>query len=310
MTPKRISFGVFLLAEATAEEVTTTLPDSEADPPSSQAVLESPSVEEEPSGETGEEAPGTGAEERSADSYALDELDQLYHEGKLSQPGLVDRRERLRQAEGDRQREYERATAQMRADEEQRFQELTTLGQTTRQAIREAITTEINAANAIGREVDLDLIAERVESHLGNLESRTGEIHLAPHERGLREALLRHVGDTPQNRRAVAAMAVPQLITAIYREAYWLGQKAPPSADHVVKTKKEYEADLAKAKRAVIEEMQAANPGWSPPRSDGRRNAAPTFTSIYDASSAFNNNEISREEYGKWRDHFSNQKDT
>ena len=215
----------------------------------------------------GSETPETEPEARQPDSYNLGELDDLYKGGKLADPVLVERRETLRQADNDRRAEQARVLAEYNAAEEQRATELANLGQTTRASLRQIIEQEFTTSAARGYEPNLDLIAERAERIIGDLEAKTKDIHLSPHERGLRTALLRIHGDSPQNRRALGAMELPDLANELYNAAYSLGQQAGPSADSKVTKTNEWHKDgyHSKSYQQGIDAMKAANPGWSLP---------------------------------------------
>ena len=215
----------------------------------------------------GSETPETEPEARQPDSYNLTELDDLYKGGKLADPALVERRETLRQADNARRIEQQRVIAEYNAAEEQRATELAQAGTTARTSLRQAIEGELRAANERLREPDLDLIAERAERIIGDLEAKTKDIHLSPHERGLRNALLKIHGDSPQNRRALGAMELPDLANELYNAAYSLGQQAGPSADSKVTKTNEWHKDgyHSKSYQQGIDAMKAANPGWSLP---------------------------------------------
>ena len=61
---------------------------------------------------------------RTPDSYAKPELDQLYREGGLTDPELVERRERLTQSETDRATNDRRVLAQLQVQESRQAQQL------------------------------------------------------------------------------------------------------------------------------------------------------------------------------------------
>lgn len=246
------------MSEAAVAEAPEVVTDPQLSTPSSDATLEVTPVG------AGEETPETEPAPRQPDSYNLNELDSLYKDGKLGDPKLVERRETLRQAEDNRQREEARVLAEYRAAEETRVTQLAELGTQTRTNLRKAIETEIAAAYQVGRDPDLNLIAERAEGILAQLEAKTKEIHLAPHEKGLRDALLRLHGDTPQNRRAVSAMEIPDLANELYRTAYALGQNAGPNADSKVTKAAEWHKDgyHTSSYQKGVDDMKAANPTW------------------------------------------------
>lgn len=231
----------------TTDVETSAETESAVSTPPSDGVLEQASTEEIVPDVQGEETPGTGeveAEARSAESYNRQELDALYKEGKLTDPSLVSRRDALIQSDNDRQARERENIARHQAEENARAQQIAQAGAQVRTALTNAYQTEIQRAAETGRDPDFELIKERQERILATYEQVTGTVHLEPHRKGVREALLRVNGDTVQNRQAYSQMDLPDLMVELYNSAYNKGRQSGPDDDHVVMKK----ADFEKAK--------------------------------------------------------------
>jgi hypothetical protein len=283
-----------LVAEPVAEAEVVTTPDPQLSTPPSDETLEVT-----PPDLAGDEPPETEPEaSRQPDSYDLNELDQLYLEGKLADPSLVTRREGLRQVENDRQREQQRVLAEYTAQEEARANQLASLGTETRTAIQQAISRELTAAMERGRDPDMELIQERVEGIIANLEGMTQAIHLTPHERGMRQLVARVSGlpDTPQNRRALEALSLPELTGKLYEAAYRNGQQAGPGEDAKVTPSKDWkpvgdskDSYHTASYQKGIDDMKALNPSWKTLATDNVRNSGsgpPTWAQVQKMSPA------------------------
>lgn len=219
---------------------TETAPASEPVTPVSTETPVPASIEEQvpsPSGEETHEEPG----QEPAPEPTLQELDTLYREGKLSDPALVEKRENLRKAADDRQREWQRWTATQQAEENARVQALQKMEQDTFTAILE------DHQRIDGRPLDdltaSELKADATRAHLAKLMAQSREIHLAPHEAKLRAALLFVHGDSPRNRQTVNSKDLPDLINDLYAAAFQQGQDAGPGIDMKVSPVKEWHKD-------------------------------------------------------------------
>jgi hypothetical protein len=260
--------------------------------PPSDGALEQSSIEETIPGVQGEETPDTGETEpeapKSADSYSLQDLNELYREGKLSDPALVQRRESLVQSENDRQLRERETIARAQAEENQRLQQLTSLGTQVRSLLTTAYKTEIDRAAEAGRDPDYELIRERQESILSGYEASTSAVHLEPHRKGVRDALLRINGDTAQNRNRYANLDLPELMVELYGSAYTKGKQTGPSDDHIVMTKAEFEkAKTDHARSELDKSLKARGLGAASSTSSGGT-APSAFSSEAELNRAYN----------------------
>lgn len=269
------------MAEATATPETEVEESSTPSTPESTPQPESESPENDlevtPSAEVGSETPDEEPEpetpvSKPLDQWTLQELNEkAYSEGLSAEE--TRRRDSLQQSHNDRVQAWQRQVQEQEQAETKRLEELKELGTTTRQNIKTAIQTEIEAAANAGREPDLALIEERIERHIANLDEKAGEKHLAPYETSLGKLLLSDgvYGDSPQNRKAVEQMNLTQRIHALTTRMHELGRMQGPGEGYVVKSQKDYDKELADAAKKAVDDYKAANPGASAPSTRGVR---------------------------------------
>jgi len=256
-------------ATAVAEEVAPQL-ESTPSTPVSEASSAPPSIEESVAPGTGTETPadegGSEAPQRTPESYGLQELNDLYKDGKLSDPALVQRRESLTQSVQQRQ-EWERAQiAEAETRQRQHIEALTSEYAGKADFIREQL-------NAYASGQDRELTEERIARSLMELRDKSQQIAEAPLHYNLDRLALSPTffGDSVQNRRSLAQQTVNEKIDALIRRSYELGRNAGPDAEHVVIPKKQLESDYVpqgKYKKD-LDDLRSSLAGLAPPSGGG-----------------------------------------
>ena len=250
------------VAEAEIESSQAITPDSGA---SQETVLTQDAL---PAG-TEEETHDTGAETRSAESYNLTELDHLYHEGKLAEPSLVDRRERQQQSQRDREENERLTLGRIQQEEAERLGSLN--------ALRQETGAKLKALREQGMQRGWDedvavLLANEEARILDDYHNATAEVHLAPIEHNVRQALLRIEGSTVRRQAELNGLLLPDLINRLYRDAVEIGKRTPAEGyksfpvsdfDEKGRHKPSYTAGQ--------DDFKAANPGTGLPSTNGVR---------------------------------------
>jgi hypothetical protein len=257
------------LSEAAVAEEVVAQPESTPSTPPSEAVVESPSIQEAPPASTGEETPageGEGLEPaaKPLEQWTLQELNEKgYREGLSSEE--TKRRDSLQQSYQQRQ-DWER---QQLAEADQRQRSYVAAMTKTYDEKRDHVLSQLDAF-ASGQ--DGELTKERVTRAIEELKGEAQRIAEAPIHYDLDRLALSPAffGDSVQNRRSLAAQSVNEKIDAIVRRSYELGRNAGPTPDHVVLTQKELDAREKAASKKALDEFKSANPGYAPPAGGGR----------------------------------------
>ena len=96
--------------------------------------------------------------------------------------------------------------------------------------------------------------------------------YVFPLRRGVERSLLDFYGDTPDNRKALGTMSLPEQITRLYETGVAVGQRMGPAETDVVMAKKAYEAELKTAYQRGYDKWKSEHPGDAPPAGAGRTN--------------------------------------
>ncbi len=160
---------------------------------------------------------------RTPDSYAKPELDQLYREGGLTDPELVERRERLTQSETDRATNDRRVLAQLQVQESRQAQQLAEAEATFATNLEENLSRMRSGADEAS-------VRELVARDIAKYQDQARAIHTAPIERSATDVFLQVYGDTPANRQTVADLTLGQKTERLYR-AGWDARDAQLAAE-------------------------------------------------------------------------------
>jgi hypothetical protein len=155
---------------------------------------------------------------RLPSDYSLKELEVLYHAGQLTDPALVQQRDRHIQSQSDIQRNEQANLQRLQFEEEQR-------GKQFEQARIDR--DEVLSANAERLTVGADpaLIQESNQVALDKYDAQSQAIHTAPIDRAVSSALLMVLGDNTTTRQQLKAMTIADKTTALF-QAGWNAREA------------------------------------------------------------------------------------
>lgn len=266
MALKRASLGAFLLVTADSE-ATTTDETLTVGTPSSEEPQAIVSEETTPPPVQGEEtpAPEEPPAAKPLESWSLEELDtKAFSEGLT--PDETRRRDQLYaakvQSENDR-RQHE--AEQLAILQERQRQEQATIAK-SRETL-DATLTRINDLEAMHGGAP-ELYEAQRKAALDEYQEQIGAVKLAPHLAGVRGAVLRLVGDTVQNRNAVNAKDLPELVSDLYSLAYDAGRKAGVPEGYEAKKVADWEKEKRAAVSSALDEFKAKHPHLAPPSTE------------------------------------------
>jgi hypothetical protein len=286
---------------AVAELEVPTTPVSEVSTPVSDTPAEPLSVPEEAAPDAaGAETPApTEPETRTPDSYDLTELNQLYKDGKLNDRSLVERRERLVQADNDRRAADQRRTAELRQAAEQRAQSLAN----ARQWAGNEIATILQGFD--GTDNGQQLTNLKVNQVIDAYHRFGEQVHQAPIQQALDAAIIDAVGDGAEIRERLAhpqtswAGKLEYLLAQVREKALEEGKtQGYGDGAKVFKTTKEYEAEVKRIRDEAFSEFKAANPNASPPK--GVVPSASKSMTPDQADAAYNRGDITSEQWHQY----------
>ena len=186
---------------------------------------------------------------RSPESYEQWELDDLYRRGELRDRALVDRRERLIEAEQDRIFREEGDRQQFLAHEAEEAGHLEEA-----RLIRDSAL----AANSGRLEPgpNAELVEEANRRALADYDAQAKAINTALMDRTIRDALVEAVGDSGELRRAIEPLDTTGLLMELYSAAFRTGQSVNSATGP---DSREFARLLADERKQAVDGFKAAN---------------------------------------------------
>ena len=251
------------LTEQQPDEASTPVSDAPAEPspqveaPAANAEIETPAAQPPPP------VSALAPNEQEAELRTLS--DKAYSSGLSAEE--LRRRDQLQGAHNQRQEAQRRQIEDWERAETERTQALASHFTTAKTSTHEKIEAEITRAAQMCRDVDMGLISEYLEAGFGTAHQKSGEVHTAPIDTLLTNALLHPsmYGDSLQNRRAFAAQSVQQKLAALAERSFEMGKLTGPGEGYKVMSP----ADLAAHDRKVLDDYKTANPGAVSPSIGG-----------------------------------------
>lgn len=194
----------------------------------------------------------------------LSELNRKAEKEGLS-PDEYKEQQRLQQADSQSRWQHEQQRAQIEAEQKARDDQLLALKDDLANRLAGVRQSRLAHVNNGTYTDDVAVLLDAEESRiLGEYHERAGEVHLTPVNQALNTALLALLGDTVQNRRAVAARNIPQKLTDLYQAGVNVGKYSGPGEGYVVKAQKEYDADIETAKTRAVDDFKSSRPDLFP----------------------------------------------